>query len=228
VTRLTWGAVAAVGLVAIWLLAPVGLRRMGIFSVRRIDVTGGRYLSAADVARAAAFGPKANLFDDLEPARRRVLAVRGVAQVRVRRRLPGAVEFEIVEMDPVALSQANGKLVLVDRRGRPLPFDPTRVPVELPVATADSAVTGLIDRVKDADPELYGAVTSGSRERNTVVLETDKHRILFRVGATTKDIQSAAAVLAELARRKMSVTEVDARFEGRILVRRPVDGRRSG
>ncbi|MEZ4458064.1 MAG: hypothetical protein R2882_16180, partial [Gemmatimonadales bacterium] len=71
----------------------------------------------------------------------------------------------------------------------------------------------------DADPELFAAIQWAGRRQGTVVLETGKHRILFRVGATTKDILGAGAVLAELAKSRMAVAEVDARFRGRVIVR---------
>lgn len=215
---LLWGA-GALGLASLWWLVPAGLRRMDIFRVRRIEVSGARYLTAAEVARAASIPAGGNVFDDLEPARRRVGLLPGVASARVHRRIPGTVEFEIVEFEAIALVPAAKGLSLVDRRGRILPFDPTRSPLDLPIAAADSAVMGLVDRLKDADAGLYAAVTTAERDQGTIVLATPKHRLLFRVGATTKDILGAAAVVTEIERRQLEVTEIDARFEGRVIVR---------
>ena len=215
---LWWGG-AGVAIALIFWSTPLALRRMSIFRVRRIEVTGARYLTASMVGRAAKLGPKANLFDSTEPIRKRVAAMPGVARVEVHRRIPGALVFEIEEFEPVAMTMSGGKLSLVDRRGRILPYDPTRSPEDLPIAEPDSAVTGLIDRVNDTDPALSAEVLSASRTGSTITLETAKHRFLFRVGANTKDIQGAAAVATELARRQMAVAEIDARFEGRVLVR---------
>lgn len=217
---LVWGA-GAVGLISLWWLVPAALRRMDVFRIRRLEVTGARYLTAAEVARAAALPARGNLFDDLEPARRRVLALPGVEATVVHRRIPGAVEFEIREFEPVALVPGAKGLMLVDRGARVLPFDPTRNPTSLPIVAADSAVTGFIDRLRDADAGLYAAVTTAERDRGTIVLVTPKHRLLFRVGATTKDILGAAAVVSEVERRQLAVTEIDARFEGRVIVREP-------
>jgi cell division septal protein FtsQ len=219
VKKWVWWGVAALAIVVAGSLTPFALRRMTVFRVRRIEVIGARYLTAADVGRAAKLGPKANLFEPTEPIRKRVMAMPGVARVEVHRRIPGALVFEIGEFEPVAMTMSAGKLALVDRRGRILPYDPTRSPEDLPIAEPDSAVTGLIDRVKDVDPALSAEVLSGSRSGSTITLETAKHRLLFRVGATTKDIQGAAAVVTELARRQLAVAEVDARFEGRVVVR---------
>lgn len=217
--RAVLAVVVAAGLLLFWFGGPHLARRMSIFRVRRVEVVGSQYLTAAEVARTAKIPPDANIFDDTDGYRRLVLAIRGVQNVTVRRRLPGALEFEVVEFLPVAQTQIKGRLVLLDRRGRELPFDPTRAPVDLPIAEADSAVTGLLERLAEAEPELHKRVLSGSRDRDVIILETERHRLLFRVGAGTQDMQGAAAVVAELARRQFAAAEVDARFEGRVLVR---------
>lgn len=217
--RIVLSVAAVGGLLLVWWGAPLLARRMSLFAVKRVEVVGSRYLTADEVARTAKIPGGANIFDDTEDYRRRVLAIRGVQNVKVGRRLPGALVFDIVEFPPVALAQVKGQLVLLDRRGRALPFDPTRAPVDLPIAEQDSAVTALLERVAEAEPALHQRIQSGSRDRDMVVLETERHRLLFRVGAGTSDIQGAAAVVAELARRQLAVTEVDARFEGRVLVR---------
>jgi cell division septal protein FtsQ len=216
-----WLIVAGAGaaLVALGFGGPFLLRRMSVFTVRRIEVTGSRYLTAAEVARVAAVPPGASVFDDPEGARRRVLGIKGVARVAVHRRLPGALVFEIEEYRAVGLTPVNGRLALVDRRGTVLPFDPTRAPADLPLAEPDSAVAGLLDRIEEAEPELSKTVLSAERNRDVIVLETTKHRVLFRVGATTKNIQRAATVMTELGRRHLAVAEVDARFDGRVIVR---------
>ena len=217
--RAFWGGGAVLALVGLWFLGPLALRTMAIFRVRRVEVLGARYLSAADIARALALGPKANVFDNPEPLAAKVLAIRGVRLATVRGRIPGTLEVRIEEFEPVALAPVDGKLTLVDRRGRSLPFDPTRAATDLPVAEADPAVAALVDRVKDADPEFFAAVTSAARDRNVIIVETKQHRLLFRIGATVKDIQAAAAVVAEVARRGMAVKELDVRFEGLVVVR---------
>ncbi len=217
--RWWWAAGAVVAVAGIWFLGPSVLRKLEIFRVRRVEVLGARYLNAAEVTRALALRPAASVFDDTGPLAARALAIRGVRSAAVRTRLPGTLEVEIEEFEPVALAPIDGKLTLVDRRGRSLPFDPTRATTDLPVADADPAVAALIDRVRDADPEFFGTITLASRERNVIVVETARYRVLFRVGASIKDIQAAGVVMAEVVRRRMAVTELDARFEGRVVVR---------
>ena len=217
--RWLWAGGTLVSLAGLWFLGPLALRKVEIFRVRRIEVAGARYLSATEVARSLELGPKASVFDDPAPLAAKALAMPGVRSAAVRGRMPGTLEVRIEEFEPVALAPVDGKLTLVDRRGRSLPFDPTRAATDLPVADADPAVAALVDRMKDADPRFFAAVTSATRDHNVIVVETTQHRVLFRVGATVKDIEAAAAVAAEVGRLRMTVKELDARFEGQVVVR---------
>ena len=216
-----WVRLAAGSAVAI--LVALGavplLRRADWFRVRRIDVVGTVYLDPTEVARALALGPKASIFDDLDPLGDRVLALPGVRRVRIGRRVPGALVVEVTEFEPVALTRVQGRLGLVDRRGRILPFDPSRRPTDLPIASADPAVTTLMESLKEADPELFAQVLAASRDRSTVVVETATQRILFRVGAGAKVVSALGVVRGEMRRRGVSAGELDARFEGRVVVR---------
>lgn len=195
------------------------LRRMDWFRVRRVEVLGAIYLDPNEVARALALGPKASIFDDLTPLGERVLALPGVRRVEMGRRVPGALVVEVVEFAPVALTRVQGRLALVDRRGRILPFDPSRGPTDLPIASADPAVTGLMESIKEADPDLFALVLAASRDRSTVLVETATQRILFRVGAGVNVVSALAVVRGEMRRRGVTVSELDARFEGRVVVR---------
>ncbi len=215
---LRWALVPIGGLLLVW-LGPIALRAMPLFRVRRVEVRGAAYLTAGQVAAALKLGRKANIFDPSEPLARRVVGIDGVAKASVHRRLPGALVIDVVEREPVALIRSGGHLSLVDRAGRLLPFDPSRAPSDFPIAVADSAVTGVLDRLKDAEPELYRQVISATRDRNTVVLETAARRWLLRVGASVNDLQALAVVQAEVERQALLVTELDARFEGRVLAR---------
>jgi len=100
-----------------------------------------------------------------------------------------------------------------------LPYDPTRGPPDLPITDADPSVLGVVERVQELDPALFGRVLEARKEGPTVVLTTANYRLLFRVGATSREIQGIGIVLGEVERRRMRVTELDARFDGRVIVR---------
>lgn len=212
-------AAVTVAVVASSFALPRALRSIPVFRVRRVEVAGSRYLAADAVARALDLRPGASIFDPLPPLERRVFAVPGVARVDVARRIPGTLVITIEERQPVALVQRSGRLVPVDRRGRILPYDPAREAPDLPVAVVDTAVLGVVDRVRATDPALFASLVSAGRERGTVVLETAAHRLLFRAGASPREIAGLGIVLTEIQRRNIRVAEVDARFEGRVIVR---------
>lgn len=210
------GVVAAI-LIAIAL--PPVLRRLSVFQVRRVELTGLHYLPPDAVMKALGLRAEASIFDPARPLEARLLRVRGIARAAVSRRLPGTLEVKVTERPPVALAPDRGRLALVDRAGRPLPYDPTRGVPDLPLAERDTAVLGVIDRVREADPALYAALVAGRRERNTVVLETANRRLLVRVGATARELRGLAIVMEEAVRRRLRAAELDARFEGRVIVR---------
>jgi hypothetical protein len=80
-------------------------------------------------------------------------------------------------------------------------------------------VAGLIERVRDTDPDLFADVVTASRDQNTIVLETGGRQILFRIGATVKDIQGVSLVMDEIERRHLAPAVLDARWEGRVVLR---------
>jgi cell division protein FtsQ len=217
--RILLGAAMVAAGLAAWFGGPRLLRSMGVFQVRRIDVVGIRYLAVEQIANALGLAPGANIFDPVGPLERRVFAVRGVGRVSIGRRIPGTLVVTIDERRPVALVSLAGTLALVDRQGRELPYDPTRGVPDLPVAVADTAVLGVVERVREVDPDLFAAVVSAARDRDAVVLVTGTHRLLFRAGASPREIAGLGIVLSELEHRRLGVAEVDARFEGRVIVR---------
>ena len=212
--------VATAGLLLVgWWVAPLGLRRVEWFRIRRVELVGAKYLSAAEVVRALGLGPGASVFDSNGRLAARVLRVPGVLEAQVSGRLMGTLVVRLREAEPVALTPEGGRLALMDRRGRILPFDPTRVALDLPVAPADSAVGGLMERLRDTDRALFARIESASRRQNTIVLEARGCRLLFRVAASTQEIQEVAVVAAQLERKGTRCGEVDGRFQDRVLVR---------
>lgn len=206
--------------VASWWMAPRLLREFEAFRVRRIEIEGLRYLSPETVTVALGLRPDASIFDPLGPPSARVRLVPGVEGAVVRRRVPGTLIVTIEEREPVALAAVGDRLVLVDRSGSPLPFDPARSAPDLPIASGDTSVLGVIRRLGESAPGLVGQVVTARRERRAVLLETGEHRLWLRPGASPRDLQNLVTVMHEVERRGMNVTDFDARFDGRIIVRR--------
>ena len=211
------GALLAVVVVAVAL--PKVLRRMEFFQVRRVEVFGLRYLDAPRVAAALALSDRASLFDDPAPLTSRVVALAGVQKAEVTRRWPATLVVRVTEWTPVALSPAEGRLVMLDRLGRRLPFDPTRSPADLPVAPADPVVARALHRVMEESPTLFGRISEARRLGDDVLLELDARRLVVRGDVSAADLLNLRVTMADLARKRVDFVELDARYANRVFVR---------
>jgi cell division septal protein FtsQ len=210
----------ALGL-ALWSGLPHALRGLSYFRIRRVEIAGLQYLDPAKVIDALKLGPNASVFDDPAPLARRVYAIPGVASVNVGRRLPGTLEITLAETPPVALMGRGDGLVLLDARGRVLPYDPLRSAPDLPLAaSSDGVVTGVLARVRDADPDLFARIGAAWRVGPDVVLEVGGRRLWFGAQASAEDIRAVMAVEQALARTGRTYQELDGRFAGQVIVRR--------
>jgi cell division septal protein FtsQ len=215
-----WLIVAGLALAGMWFGLPPMLRRLDFFRVRRIEVRGLNNLSADLVIRALKLSPKVSVFDDLSAAERRLDSMPGLVGVELSRRPPGTLVIEVREVDPVALTMRAGKLQLVDRDGRLLPFDPTLAAPDLPmVQEPDSLVARLLGRIRDTDATLFARLLSGWRSGNDVVVQVENRRYLFRPDAPAEVIRAVTAVAQDLARKKRGYAELDGRFAGYVVVR---------
>lgn len=216
-----WKVLAAAALVAIvWLGGPVLLRQLDFFRVRRIEISGARYLAPKAMTEALGLRKNASVFDPVGPLERRVRGLGGVQAVEVGRRLPGTLTVTVRETEPVALIQRKGALTPVDDRGRVLPYDPAQTVPDLPIATsADSGLTRVLATVRDADPALFARIVSAARVQDDVVVELGRQRVWFTANATTEDIRAVTAVAQDLARQQRSYRELDGRFSGQVIVR---------
>lgn len=211
------------GAAVLLLLVGVGgfklLKTMAFFSVRRIELVGARYLTPVIMARALEVPKGATIFDDVAPLERRAREVPGVLSATISRRLPGTLRVTVREALPVGLAERGGRLVLVDHAGRVLPFDPTRPAEDLPLAEPDSAVAGLLARMRETEPDLFARVERAGRIRRDVVLDLTGGRMWFKVGASSEDIRNLVLVADYLTRNGRTWRELDARFASRIIVR---------
>jgi cell division septal protein FtsQ len=219
--RAVLGAIALLGVVAAWLGGPAVLRRLEFFRVRQIELVGVRHLSPDAVITALRLPSGASVWDDRRAIERRLRGLPGVADARVVRRLPGALKVLVREVTPVAFVPGPRGLAVVDAAARPLPFDPARSALDLPVAaTADTAVIAVLARVQETDPALFRDVTAARGTRGAVVLELGARRLLLRSNAGPEVIRGVVLVQQDLAARGRPYQELDARYAGQVVVRR--------
>jgi len=226
-SRRRWVRVAAVAVaaVALWLLGPLALRHVGFFRVRQIELVGVRNMAPGAVIGALALAPTASVFDGTEELTSRLRALPGIADARVHRRLPGALKVIVREVEPVALvpGAAGGALTVVDSGGHPLPYDPSRVGLDLPVAASvDSGLVAVLALVQSVDPTLFETISSArpARGGSDVVLQMGPRRLLLGRDAGPDVIRAVEQVTADLAARERPYAELDARYTGIVIVRK--------
>lgn len=224
IPRWLWGGAAGVvAVLALWIVAPKALRRLEFFRVRQIELVGVRHIAPDAVIGALRLRSRASVFDDTRMLTDRVRGLRGVADARVERRLPGALKVIVREVEPVALVAGPRGIVVVDAAARPLPFDPARSGLDLPVAAqADAGVIGVLALVQAVDPALFEDITTARRAgaRGDVLLELDARRVLLRADAGPEVIRAVVQVGRDLALKARPYGELDARFAGQVVVRR--------
>lgn len=217
-----WG-VGVVAVLATWIAGPHLLRHVGFFRVRQVELVGVRYLAPDAVIGAMHLGATASVFDDLDPLAERLRGLPGIDEARVVRRFPASLKVIVREEEAVALvpGAAGGPLTVVDGAGRPMPYDPSRGAPDLPVAaSADTDLVGVLALVQSIDPALFESITAARVERNTVTLQQGARRLLVRRDVGPEVIRVVEQVARDLVSRRISYTELDARYAGQVVVRR--------
>jgi cell division septal protein FtsQ len=207
---------------AAWVGAPKVLRRIAFFRIHQVEVVGNRYLGEQDVVRRLGLAADASIFDPLNKVRAAAAGIPGTVGrlASVERRFPGTLRVKIAEIRPIALAAVNDQLALLDNRGRVLPFDPARAPVSLPLAEPDSTTAALLDRLRQVDARGYADVESARPDHGDILLDLGGHSIRVRPNADTETLRSIAAVRSWLEANNRKWAEIDARYEGRVFVRK--------
>ncbi|MEO8294281.1 MAG: FtsQ-type POTRA domain-containing protein [Gemmatimonadota bacterium] len=206
--------------VLLWFGVPPIGRSLSFFRIRRIEFNGLTHLTADRLVPMLQLSDRASLFDPVDGMESRLKTVPGIVSAVVHRRVPGTIRIDIAEAVPVALAASGSAMVLVDNRGRTLPFDPTVSAPDLPVlARPDSVIAGVLATVREVDPALFARISSAWRSRKDVVLEVDSRRYWFRPDASAEAILAVTAVAADLARLGRNYKELDGRFAGQVVVR---------
>jgi cell division septal protein FtsQ len=221
--RVLLGGGGLLALMVLWSVAPALLRRLAFFRVRQVELVGVRHLDPEAVIAALRLSATASVFDDVAILGDRLRGLNGVADARVVRRPPAALQVIVREVEPVALvASGRGALTVVDAGGHALAFESAGLDLPL-VSGADSGVVGVLSRVQALDPALFQMVDAArrlNRDRGDVVLECGPHRMLLARDAGPEVVQAVALVARDLAAKSRRYAELDARYAGQIVVRR--------
>jgi cell division septal protein FtsQ len=222
-------AAGVAGLVTAPWWSPWALAHFRFFAVQRVEVQGARYLAPATVVAGLALKPGASVWSSTKAMEGRVGALAGVRSASVSRRLPATLVVSVTEVEPVALADGPSGLVAVDDSGRVLPYDPALVPVDAPVVErADSRLLAALAIVRATDLGLVADIAAARiAGGGAVVLELETGRLRIATPLDPAVVRAMSAVRRDLAARRQVWTELDGRFHGWVVVRRP-EGSRPG
>lgn len=207
-------------LAGLFALSQVAVRRLEFFQVRAVEIAGIRHLDEHDVVRGLAIPADAHILTPLDPIAARALTLPGIRQATVTRRWPGTIVVTILEAPAVALVAEDGQLLVLDDRGAVLPIDPSRLTSSLPLAERDSSVAALLGRLQATDPEWYQRIDHARAEGSEIRLDADGREVRLQATAPSQLLLDLGSVREWLEQHDISWTAIDARFEGRMFVRK--------
>ena len=203
--------------------APLVMRRMAFFHVRRIEVVGAHYIAPSDILMRLKVDTMASVWDPTAPLVARVLTHAEVERAEVRRKLPGTLVVEVTERVPVALVPAANGFRVFDAHGRVLPIDPARVTVDAPVLSQrDTAVLRFLGELRRSMPEMYARVnTISSVGADEMLIELKTHPVRAMKDVSLDRLTEIDPVEADLARKQLAATEIDLRYKDQVIARLP-------
>ncbi len=184
-------------------------------------------LAALEVRRGAPI-----LAVDPAEARRRLEGLGWVSRASVERRLPNVVHVRIVEQQPLALWQHQGRLALIDREGVVILRRGVERFADLPIlvgAEAPAAAAALIDEIAAVAglADIVEAAIHVSGRRWNLRLKGD-----IEVRLPEEDVGAALARLGQLRQKdgllERDIIAVDLRQPDRLIVRLGPAARKSG
>ena len=200
----------------------VTLSRLDFFRMRRVEIEGLRYLAPADVAARMKVDTSQSIWIDLDPVAERVKGHPQVADVRLRRRLPGTLVARVTEHLPVAVVATRTGFQVLDARGIVLPMDPSQVPVNLPVLVQrDTMLLRLLANVRAAQPALFERISEARRTGNEVRLELAAVTVRAMADVTVQRLADILPVERDLASRQLRAAELDLRYREQVIARLP-------
>ena len=207
--------------VMVFFLAPVGLRRLDYFRVRRVEIVGALYIPPGVIQERLAIDSTSSVWGKLGGLEDRAREHPQVRDAKISRRLPGTLVVRIVENLPVALVSTSDGLIAYDRDGKPLPIDPSRTRVDLPlVVRPDTLVLRMLDGVREADAALFARVSEVRwDERGGLRVLMSGMTVRAPGDCTAARFLEVIPVEQDLTRRGQRAAELDLRYRDQIVAR---------
>jgi cell division protein FtsQ len=225
--RWLWALLAAgiLALVTSPLWGPKVLQQFAFFRVRRVEILGARYTAPAELLDRLRVDTTRSVWDPLEPLEARIRSHAQIESATVTRKLPGTLVVQVIERHPVALVNGPGGLRAVDERGRRLPLDPSRTPVDAPIVTAaprDTTVYHLLAEMQREAPALYARLSSiRASGTDELVLQFSDLPVRAMTNVTLARLGDIVPVERDLSRRELRASEIDLRYRDQVIARLP-------
>jgi cell division protein FtsQ len=217
--------VAVLALVTSPLWGPRALSHLAFFRVRRVEILGARYTAPAELLDRLRVDTTRSVWEPLEPLEGRIRSHAQIESVTVTRKLPGTLVVQVTERHPVALVNGAGGLRAVDERGRRLPLDPSRTPVDAPIVTApprDTTVYHLLGAMQREAPALYARLSSiRASGTDELVLQFSNLPVRAMTNVTLARLGDIVPVERDLLRRELRASEIDLRYRDQVIARLP-------
>jgi cell division protein FtsQ len=201
------------------------LRQLAFFRVRRVEILGARYTPPAELLDRLRVDTTRSVWDPLEPLAARIRSHAQIESVTVTRKLPGTLVVEVTERHPVALINGPGGLRAVDERGRRLPLDPSRTPIDAPIVTAaprDTTVYHLLGEMQREAPTMYARLSSiRASGTDELVLQFSNLPVRAMTNVTLARLGDIVPVERDLLRRDLRASELDLRYRDQVIARLP-------
>ena len=219
--RVAAGLAVVLVLVSIPWWAPPLLSRMAFFRVRKVEIDGARYLPPDEVIARLGIDTTMSVWDDLGPLAGRVATHPQVLEATVHRRLPGTLVIRVTENLPVALVATPRGFQAIDVAGRPLPIDPSRTPVDLPiVAGSDTTILRLLAGIRETDPQLFDRLSEVRRVGGTeLLIGLANYPVRAMLDVSPGRLADIFPVEEDLARRNARIAELDLRYRDQVIAR---------
>lgn len=207
------------------LWGPRALRHLAFFRVRRVEILGTRYTSPTELLERLRVDTTRSVWDPIAPLEARIRSHAQIESVTVTRKLPGTLVVEVKERHPVALVNGPGGLRAVDERGRRLPLDPSRTPIDAPIVTAaprDTTVYHLLGEMQRDAPTLYARLSSiRASGTDELVLQFSDMPVRAMTNVTLARLGDIVPVERDLLRRELRASEIDLRYRDQVIARLP-------
>lgn len=212
--------VALVSLLAV-ALAPFAVRRMDYFRVRRVEVVGARYIPPNALLDLLALDSTKTIWENTGPLVARVKKHPQVRDATITRRLPGTLVLHVVENLPVALLTTADGMQPVDRDGRPLPIDPSRTAVDLPIVSRrDTSALHMLDGVRLVAPGIFARVSEVRwDERGGLRVILSGLTVRAAADCTAERFLEVVPVEQDVLRRGRRIVELDVRYRDQVVAR---------